>query len=226
MAIAIAKYSVSYSNYDFSTLFLAEDHTTKSNLFTADYGDLQDRFTGKNLSYDWAGLPKGGTITGYQSVSEDDGAIFTVTGLSISAAKIADAAQSLFDTDDDHALIAKFFAGSDQITGSRYVDELDGFAGKDVITGGGGSDVLTGGKGADSFVFTRGSGTDVITDFTATATTAAHDLIDLSAYKGVDDFADLSIHKDGGDVVIAFGSGEITLENVKIADIDTTDFIF
>ena len=226
MAIAIAKYSVSYTEYNFSALLLAEDYARKSTLFEVDHGDLQERFTGKNLSYDWAGVPDGGTITGYQSVSDDKGTIFTITGLSISASEIADAAKSIGDMDDDNALIAKFFAGSDQITGSRYVDELNGFAGKDTITGCGGSDVLTGGKGADTFVFAKGSGTDVITDFAAKGPASVHDLIDLSDYKGVDSFADLSIHKAGGEVVISFGSDEIVLHDVRLAAIDKTDFIF
>jgi Ca2+-binding RTX toxin-like protein len=226
MATATAKYSVSFSTIDFSTLLLADDTTTKSNLFVVDHGDIEERFTGKNLSYDWAGLPKSGTITGYQTVSDDDGTVLTVTGLSISAKHLANAAKSVLDIDDDGDLVASMFSGADTITGSRYVDELKGFAGKDVMNGGRGSDVLTGGAGSDHFVFTKGSGTDVITDFKASGGAAAHDLIDLSGYEGVDNFADLSIHKVDGVVVVDFGSDEVVLQDVKLAAIDKTDFIF
>lgn len=225
MATAIAKYSVSLSSFDFSTVLLA-DTTTKSDLFAADYDGIEERFTGTNLSYDWTGLPDGGTITGFQIVSDDDGTVFSVTGLSISAKALGEAAKSVLDIDDDQALVASFFKGADKITGSRYVDELNGFSGKDIINGGRGSDVLTGGAGADHFVFTKGSGADVITDFNARNSASGHDLIDLSGYKGIDGFADLSIHDVDGHAVIDFGSDQVVLEGVKLSAVDKADFIF
>jgi Ca2+-binding RTX toxin-like protein len=226
MVVAVAKYSTSYGNYDFSSLLLANDYTTNSTLFSADYGNYEDRFTGTDLKYDSDGMLKSGTITGYQSVSDDKGTLLTITGLSISAGAITDAAESLLNTSDDRSLMAKFFAGSDQISGSHYVDHLEGFAGNDSITGGAGSDIMTGGAGADTFVFTKGSGTDVITDFAASNQSASHDLMDLSAYKGVDGFGDLSIHHAGGGVVVDFGADQVVLDHVKLSALDKSDFIF
>ena len=51
-------------------------------------------------------------------------------------------------------------SGSDSITGSTSVNELDGGAGNDTITGGNGNDVIDGGIGNDSLV--GGVGNDVI----------------------------------------------------------------
>jgi Ca2+-binding RTX toxin-like protein len=169
---------------------------------------------------------KSGSVTGYQVASDEDGTVLTITGLSISASKIADAAATVTNLHDDRAVIKQFFAGADQIAGSRYVDQLNGFAGNDVINGGLGRDILTGGAGADIFVFTKGSGADVITDFNANNSSASHDLIDLSVYQGIDDFSDLSVHKAAGDVVLDLGADRIILNDVKVASIDAGDFSF
>ena len=58
--------------------------------------------------------------------------------------------------------------GSDQVTGGRLGDTLDGSDGDDRLNGWAGADELTGGGGADRFVFsTRTAGqVDRVTDFT------------------------------------------------------------
>ncbi|MDH6268142.1 Ca2+-binding RTX toxin-like protein [Rhizobium sp. SG_E_25_P2] len=227
MATINAKYSTSVSFFDFSTLLLAEDHTEKSSQYVADYVDYKEIFTGTNLSYSWLGVPKGGTITGYERVSDDDGAVVTITGLSVSASELGEAAKSLTDLSDDKALTKKIFAGADVINGSRYADELNGYAGHDVITGGRGRDILTGGAGSDTFVFAKGSGVDVITDFNASDHSSSHDLIDLSGYTSVNSFSDLDVHRSGSSVILDLaGSDRIILHDEKAAAINASDFIF
>lgn len=227
MATVNAKFSTSLSFFDFSTLLVAEDHTEKSSRYVADYGDYKEIFTGTNLSYNWLGVPKGGTITGYQRVSDDDGSVVTITGLSISASDLGKAAKSLTDLSDDKALTKEIFAGADIINGSRYADELNGYAGHDVITGGRGRDIMEGGAGSDTFVFAKGSGVDVINDFNASNHSSSHDLIDLSEYTSVDKFSDLDVHRSGSSVIIDLaGSDKIILHDEKVAAIDAADFIF
>jgi len=125
--------------------------------------------------------------------------------------------------------------GDDTITGGEGLDgliklKLDGGAGNDTITGGDGDDAiyggwgddtLTGGDGADTFVFRHGS--DVVTDFED-----GSDRINIAKVPGFDDFSDLAGHiqADGGDVVIDLGANELRLEDVSLAWIDASDFVF
>jgi Ca2+-binding RTX toxin-like protein len=125
--------------------------------------------------------------------------------------------------------------GDDVITAGEDLDgliklKLDGGAGNDSITGGDGDDAiyggwghdtLTGGEGADTFVFTKGS--DTITDFEN-----GIDFIKVAKVPGIESFDDLWDHVEasGDDVVIDFGADQLTLEDVSLAWIDASDFVF
>jgi hypothetical protein len=119
-------------------------------------------------------------------------------------------------------------AGGNELTGNAAANVIKGFGGNDQLTGGKGQDVLVGGAGTDSFVFATGSGGDTIRDFDAVG--ADHDLIDLGGMKAIKNFDDLKAHHlkaDGTSVLINAGHGDtITLEAVKIKDLQATDFQF
>lgn len=108
------------------------------------------------------------------------------------------------------------------MSGDRVIGGLNG----DMVVGGAGNDTLTGGAGNDTFVFTPGAGADVVTDFVAGG---AEDRLDLRALTGTLDPAQAltAASQLGADVVIDLGSGNcITLLNVQIGDLRSTDFIF
>ncbi len=127
------------------------------------------------------------------------------------------------------------FAGDDTLTGGAGGDRLVGGDGNDILNGGTGIDVLTGGLGNDTFVFAPGDGTDVVFDFAAGS--ASGDVISLQGY-GITSFEQLQSHMSesyGGadtgeiiyDVIIDLGSqGLIDLFNVRLADLNSGDFVF
>jgi len=105
------------------------------------------------------------------------------------------------------------FGNSDNniMHGNAGDNALNGDTGNDSIYGHRGDDELTGNSGADTFYFGTKDGHDTITDFVS----GAVDLINLSAWKGFDDFADVLAHaKDKGtDVVITSGNDSLTIED-------------
>ena len=74
-------------------------------------------------------------------------------------------------------------------------------------------------------MFASGHGDDTVADFTD-----GEDLIDLSAFTGITQFSDLTVAQVGDNVEIDLssesGGGSITLQNVLLADLDETDFVF
>ena len=114
-------------------------------------------------------------------------------------------------------------AGDDVLLGRSGDDTLQGGTGRDMLHGQAGSDVLLGGAGADVFVFVDGHGQDTIGDF------AEDDVIDLRGISSLNDFDDLSNGPatDGSDGVwIDHGEGAILIENMVLANLDLTDFLF
>ena len=111
-------------------------------------------------------------------------------------------------------------SGADVLEGGGGADRLLGGYGDDRLVGGAGNDVLTGHGGSDLFVFSGWFGTDRVTDF-------AHgeDLLDLQGL-GLSGFGDVQARQDGGNVRLEFASGTIILENVALADLDSSDFLF
>jgi glucose/arabinose dehydrogenase len=117
--------------------------------------------------------------------------------------------------------------GNDRLYGGVGRDRLSGDAGRDRLDGGIGNDHLRGGADADVFVFQSGMGKDVVVDFDAGK--GSHDRLDLGGIKAIADYQDLRANHltaDGNDVVISAGSDRITLEHVKLSDLDRGDFDF
>ncbi len=115
-----------------------------------------------------------------------------------------------------------FILYQNEYTGTANADTLTGGAGDDTIAGLAGDDTLTGGDGADTFVFAAGHGNDTITDFAD-----GEDTIDLSAFKAITGFDDLTVAQNGADTVITVpGGGTITLQGFASADLDAADFTF
>ncbi|MCH2076150.1 MAG: hypothetical protein MK180_04565 [Rhodobacteraceae bacterium] len=128
----------------------------------------------------------------------------------------------------------RFFGGADNdvLNGDGGDDELLGGGGFDTLNGGTGDDRLLGNFNADTFVFEDGHGDDTIADFDEFN---GFEKIDLSAIAGISGLADLNLGSDtegaavqsGADVVITTSSGNtILVQNVDLADLDASDFIF
>ncbi len=119
--------------------------------------------------------------------------------------------------------------GRDTMYGGEGRDILRGGLGDDHIYGDGGNDMLTGNTQNDMFYFSDGHGNDVITDFEALN---ALEKIDLSGISAINNMFDLTggsgaATQSGADVVIDTGGGNsILLENVSLANLDSTDFMF
>ena len=120
---------------------------------------------------------------------------------------------------------------NDKLTGSKADNTLEGRGGNDVLTGKRGNDNLVGGEGDDRFVFRDGDRFDYIRDFEAdnnkekihlravTEITSSSDLITNHMTDTIDANRTVSYINDGADLVI-------TLEGIRIADLDSGDFIF
>jgi Ca2+-binding RTX toxin-like protein len=129
-------------------------------------------------------------------------------------------------------------SGGDRIEGNTGNDSLTGAAGADTIIGGGGGDTikggadfdsLTGGTGDDQFFFEfRGvNEQDVIADFTAGG---GVDEIHLSGFgPAFDTFGEVIANsfQNGADAVLDLGGSLfITLQNVSLANLTASDFVF
>ncbi|MCB1518132.1 MAG: hypothetical protein KDJ19_11020 [Hyphomicrobiaceae bacterium] len=120
--------------------------------------------------------------------------------------------------------------GGQDITGRGNAGDnlIVGNKGQNSLEGRSGNDQLRGGKGVDAFVFKTGWDHDTVLDFHATG--SDNDLIDLSGLGSVTGWNDLKNHhltQVGKDIVIDGLNGDIlTLNHVKLADLDKTDFIF
>jgi serralysin len=114
------------------------------------------------------------------------------------------------------------FAG----TGNDLDNLIVGGSGVNTLTGGAGNDVLTGGAVADFFVYLANWGHDTITNFVATGT--AHDTIRIDQNVFAD-WASLlaASHQSGSDTIVtADADNSITLQNVAISSLHSTDFLF
>ncbi len=120
-------------------------------------------------------------------------------------------------------------AGTDRLFGGLGDDRLSGGGRNDLLNGGRGNDVLEGGGASDVFVMQRkGNGDDRITDFQD-----GSDLIALN-FLGIADFGELSgsgaLSQNSRSVIIDLslvgGSGSLEIENIDLADLDGSDFLF
>ncbi|MEM0899248.1 MAG: calcium-binding protein [Pseudomonadota bacterium] len=118
-------------------------------------------------------------------------------------------------------------AGNDALNGGGGNDTLEGRSGNDTLNGGAGNDTLSGNGSNDVFVFTGAFGNDVITDFEATNANEDIDLSGVASIFGINDLINNHMSQVGSNVVIDdLGGNTITLQNVNIADLDASDFIF
>ena len=125
---------------------------------------------------------------------------------------------------DRDALIGR--AGDDWLRGGEGNDRLFGGTDNDVLEGGAGIDRLFGGDGRDTFVFATGDGLDIIEDFNE-ADDGTGDVLYLSI-AGVSSLADVqaAATQFGGIVRLDFGTDDLFLRGVTIADFEEEDFIF
>ena len=109
--------------------------------------------------------------------------------------------------------------GNDWLDGGNGNDTLIGIGGADTLIGGGGDDILSGGNARDVFIFDTDTttGHDTITDY--------QNGTDVIRLDGGADYEDLTIRRSGGDTVISWDNGTITLEGVT-GRIDEEDFLF
>ena len=109
--------------------------------------------------------------------------------------------------------------GIDRIFGGSGADALNGGGGDDTLNAGKGDDELTGGGGADCFEFKRADGENTIKKFQQN-----RDKIVIK--NGADEFADLTIEKQGRNVEISFADTIIIVEKQNVRAFDESDFIF
>ncbi len=117
--------------------------------------------------------------------------------------------------------------GDDTLIGNDKDNYFDGKGGNDTLQGKGGNDNLRGNSGSDIFIFKSGDGFDTIQDFDALDSA---EKINLKGVAAIADFNDLManfISTSGPNTIINDGAGlTITLWNVSVADLDSSDFIF
>ncbi|MEM9966720.1 MAG: calcium-binding protein [Pseudomonadota bacterium] len=116
--------------------------------------------------------------------------------------------------------------GRDILDGGEGADRMHGDAGFDTIIGGAGDDLIYGGFNADEFVFATDHGHDTLADFEAQND---NEFINFIGVSGLDAFQDVlnGSVQTGSDVIITTGTASsIRLLNVKLSDLDETDFAF
>ena len=106
--------------------------------------------------------------------------------------------------------------GDDWLLGGTENDIVIGGAGNDIVRGDLGDDILIGGAGGDRFDFRFGDGIDIIADFT--------DGVDIIGLLDGLTFADLTIAQVGNDTQMTATGLVVTLQNVNVGAIDSTDF--
>jgi Ca2+-binding RTX toxin-like protein len=110
------------------------------------------------------------------------------------------------------------------IKGKAGVDRLMGGSGDDILNADRGDDRLSGGADADVFRILRNNDRDMITDFSS----AEGDVIDLTAIKGIDSWAELQDQMKVGKnkVVIEFGDDDVlTVKGEQVSEISEADFL-
>jgi Ca2+-binding RTX toxin-like protein len=115
--------------------------------------------------------------------------------------------------------------GNDVLIGGAGNDILLGGAGDDVLLGGDGDDILDGGEGDDIII--GGDGVDIeIQGFQAGA--GSEDRIDLTRFGSAIDFDWVTAHSTqvDGNVVLDFGSEQMTLAGVDLELLHADDFVF
>lgn len=109
-------------------------------------------------------------------------------------------------------------SANNNLTGTQGVDRLQGLQGNDRLRELG---------GVDTFVFSTGHDRDTIVDFDAVG--AVHDILNIANLRSIASFADLKANHmkqvNSNVLIDGLGGDTITLLNVKLADLDRTDFL-
>ncbi|WP_183908750.1 calcium-binding protein, partial [Rhizobium sp. BK226] len=111
-------------------------------------------------------------------------------------------------------------------TGNDLANTITGGNGGNTLTGGAGDDILIGGAAADFFIYSPNWGHDTITNFVATGT--AHDTIRID-HSVFADWASLlaASSQSGSDTIVTADiNNTITLKNVAVSSLESTDFQF
>jgi Ca2+-binding RTX toxin-like protein len=111
--------------------------------------------TGSGLTYSGAGIPTGGTITGFGETRAGQ-ALYAYSALDLPAATF----RAWVLANDSDAPRATLLAGGALLLGGDGADTIAGLAGNDTLDGGAGSDLLQGNAGADSV--SGGTGADTL----------------------------------------------------------------
>jgi Bacterial Ig domain/RTX calcium-binding nonapeptide repeat (4 copies)/Haemolysin-type calcium binding protein related domain len=97
----------------------------------------------------------------------------------------------------------------ENVTGSEYVDTLDGDTGANILSGGGGDDILNAGGGNDTYFFNSGDGRDEINDYYSATTKEDKgywmDMGDAPVWHSR--WVTTTTIYDGGDDILQFGAG-------------------
>jgi Ca2+-binding RTX toxin-like protein len=116
--------------------------------------------------------------------------------------------------------------GDDILDGGTSADVLHAGSGQDTLIGGGGNDILSGGMDADEFVFNDWHGHDIIEDFDAFDEDEFLNFLSLDSIDSIQDILGKS-RQVGEDVVIDTSEvSSVTLQNVRLSDLDESDFAF
>uniref|UniRef100_UPI0021CF896C beta strand repeat-containing protein n=1 Tax=Kordiimonas aestuarii TaxID=1005925 RepID=UPI0021CF896C len=110
-------------------------------------------------------------------------------------------------------------AGNDELNGFEGSDTLSGGVGSDILYGGEDNDTLTGGAGADEFWFKIVEGSNVVTDFSANEDVIKFFTSDSTTLDSILDTALV----DGADIVLAYGTTVVRLENTSLSDLDASN---
>ncbi|TMM49036.1 sulfatase-like hydrolase/transferase [Qipengyuania marisflavi] len=126
----------------------------------------------------------------------------------------------IFGSDGNDVLIGG--EGDDVMWGDFNNDTYRGGDGDDTIVFGSGTNTASGGPGRDYFYITNTRSNNIIEDFEH-----GKDLIDIRDLRIID-FDELSsaIQQQGNDVVLNFGETQLLLENVSLANLSQSDFIY
>ncbi|MFD2140748.1 M10 family metallopeptidase C-terminal domain-containing protein [Ancylobacter oerskovii] len=111
--------------------------------------------------------------------------------------------------------------GADSLYGKNGNDRLFGEDGNDYMTGGKGTDAYYGGTGYDYAILEEGGGVDYFVDWNASRDRVVFDSAIFASIGAAMDAA----FQNGTDVVIWDGSDGIVLQNARLADLTTSNFL-
>ncbi|SPF78968.1 Bifunctional hemolysin/adenylate cyclase [Aliiroseovarius pelagivivens] len=214
--------------------FYKTEGTGPNNKHTFNGGSGTDTFHGQGLSsFHTINLTKGYV---YADTTERDKLISIENVVAYNGSTVIGShGDNVLSGAGNYSYTLKGNKGNDTINGNSLGDVLFGGAGKDTIRGNGGNDTINGdqgndkmwgGSGSDTFVFKGQFGKDRINDFNAFDSDEKIDFSGVSGITGYNDLMNNHATQVGTNVVIKVGSNKVTLVDVSLNDLDTTDFLF